>query len=343
MTSATATIDLRSDTVTRPTSAMRKAMTEAVVGDDVYGEDPTVNRLEALAAATLGFEAGLFVPSGVMGNEIAIRILTEPGQEVLADERSHVVNYELSGMAALSGVMPRVTRTSDGLMTSEAIRGALRPAVYYRSDLGLVVLENTQNLAGGIVQDIASTRAAIAAARELGLKVHVDGARLWNAAVALGVAPRDLAAGADTLMVTLSKGLCAPVGSLLLASRSLADKARRVRKQLGGGWRQAGILAAAGIVAIETMIPRLAEDHAHARLLGEALRGVPGADLKPVQTNIVIAVLEGRSAPEAVRALRERSVLATAMDARTLRLTTHHDVSRTQCETAGTILREVLG
>ena len=336
------TIDLRSDTVTRPTPTMRTAMAEAEVGDDVYGEDPTVNRLEALAAATLGFEAALFVPSGVMGNEIAIRILTEPGQEVLADERSHVVNYELAGMSALSGVMPRTVRTPDGLLTAEAIRAAIHPAVYYRSDLGLVVLENTHNLAGGIVQDLASTRAAISAARESGLKVHLDGARIWNAAVALRTTPRELAAGADTLMVTLSKGLCAPVGSLLLAARPLVEEARRVRKQLGGGWRQAGVLAAAGIVAIETMVPRLAEDHAHARLLGEAIRGAPGVDLRPVETNIVIAILEGRSAPEVVAVLRERSVLATAMDARTLRLTTHHDVSRAQCQTAAAILREVL-
>jgi threonine aldolase len=335
-------IDLRSDTVTKPTSAMRRAMAEAEVGDDVYGEDPTVNRLEALAAGMLGFEAALFVPTGVMGNEIAIRILTEPGQEVLADERSHVVNYELAGMAALSGVIPRTVATRDGLLTAEAIRGAARPHVYYRSDLGLVVLENTQNLAGGIVQDVASVRAAITEAHRQGLKVHLDGARLWNAAVALGVAPRELAAGADTVMVTLSKGLCAPVGSLLAGPRVLVERARRVRKQLGGGWRQAGILAAAGIVALETMIPRLVEDHAHARLLAEALGRVPGAEVAPVQTNIVIATFEGRSAPEAVSALKERGVWATAMDARALRLTTHKDVSRSDCERAAALLLEAL-
>ncbi len=336
-------IDLRSDTVTKPTPAMRKAMAEAEVGDDHYGEDPTVNRLEALAASLLGFEAAVFVPSGTMGNAIAVRILTEPGQEVLAEERAHVVNYEIAGLATLSGVMARMISTDDGLVTAEAIRRAVRPKSVYRSDLGLVVLENTQNLAGGVVQDVAGTRAAIAEARTHGLKVHLDGARLWNAAVALGVAPRELAAGADTVMVDLSKGLCAPVGALLVSSAARIEKARRVRKQLGGGLRQAGILAAAGIVALETMVDRLAEDHANARLLGEALAKVRGAAVKPPATNIVIALLEGRSAPEAVAALAARGVRAIAMDARTLRLTTHHDVSRADCERAANLLREALG
>jgi threonine aldolase len=336
-------IDLRSDTVTRPTPAMRRAMAEAEVGDDHYGEDPTVNRLEALAAALLGFEAAVFVPSGTMANAMAIRILTTPGDEVLAEERAHVVNYEISGMATLSGVMPRMVSTEDGLMTAEAIRRAARPKGVYRSDLGLVVLENTQNLAGGIVQDVASTRAAIAEARAQGMRVHLDGARLWNAAVALGVPPRDLAAGVDTVMVDLSKGLCAPVGALLASSADDARKARRVRKQLGGGLRQSGILAAAGIVALESMRERLAEDHANARLLGEALTAVKGVKVKPVATNIVIGVLEKPGAPEAVAALAARGVRAIAMDARTLRLMTHHDVSGADCERAAHLLLEALG
>jgi threonine aldolase len=336
-------IDLRSDTVTRPTPEMRRAMAEAEVGDDVYGEDPSVNRLQDLAAERLGFAGALFVPSGVMGNEIAIRILTRPGQEVLAEERSHVVQYELAGMAALSGVMPRTVASPDGTLTPRAIRAALPPRVYYRSDVGLAVLENTHNLAGGTVYDAEQTRAAIAACREAGLAVHVDGARLWNAAVALGCEPAALAAGADTLMVTLSKGLCAPVGSLLLASRERLQEARRVRKQLGGGMRQAGILAAAGIVALETMIPRLADDHANARLLGEALAACSGARVAPVCTNIVVAALEARGAPEVVAALSQRGVLATAMDATTLRLVTHRDVGRADCERAATALAAVLG
>ena len=336
-------IDLRSDTVTRPTPAMRKAMAEAEVGDDHYGEDPTVNRLEALAASLLGFEAAVFVPSGTMANAMAIRILTEPGDKVLAEERAHVVNYEISGLAALSGVMARMVATEDGLMTAETIRRSVRPKGLYRSDLSLVVLENTQNLAGGVVQDVASTRAAIAEARARGMKVHLDGARLWNAAVALRVAPRELAAGVDTVMVDLSKGLCAPVGALLLSSAARIEKARRVRKQLGGGLRQAGILAAAGIVALETMVDRLAEDHTNARLLGAALAEVRGAFVRPPATNIVIAQLEGRSAPEAVAALAARGVRAIAMDARTLRLMTHHDVSRADCERAAQLLPEALG
>ena len=217
-------IDLRSDTVTRPTPAMRKAMAEAEVGDDHYGEDPTVNRLEALAAALLGFEAAVFVPSGTMANAMAIRVLTAPGDEVLAEARAHVVNYEMSGMATLSGVIARTVSTDDGLLTAEAIRRAVRPRALYRADVRLLVLENTQNLAGGVVQDVASTRAAIAEARAQGMNVHLDGARLWNAAVALGVPPRELAAGVDTVMVDLSKGLCAPVGALLASSSELVQQ-----------------------------------------------------------------------------------------------------------------------
>jgi threonine aldolase len=336
-------IDLRSDTVTKPTPEMRRAMAEAEVGDDVYGEDPTVNRLQALAASMLGFEAALFVPSGVMGNEIAIRLLTEPGQDVLAEERSHVIQYELAGMAVLSGVTPRVVTAKDGLLTPEQIRASLKPYAYFRSDLGAVVLENTHNLAGGTTYTADQTRGCIEACREAKLKVHIDGARLWNAAVALGVAPRSLAAGADTLMVTLSKGLCAPAGSLLLASQALVDKARRVRKQLGGGMRQVGVLAAAGIVALETMIPRLAEDHDNARLLADALGTCRGATVQPPATNIVVATLEGRAAPDVVDALKANGVLATAMDARSLRLTTHRDVSRADCERAAGLLARAIG
>jgi len=335
-------IDLRSDTVTRPTPAMRRAMADAEVGDDVFGEDPTVNRLQELAARLLGFEAALFVPSGTMGNAIGLRVLGEPGQEVLADDRSHVIQYELAGMAVLSGLIPRALATGDGRLSPEAIAGALKPKAYYRSDQAVVVLENTHTLAGGTVYSVEEMRAAIAAARAAGLKVHVDGARIWNAAVALGVEPRELLAGADTVMVCLSKGLCAPVGSLLGGSRERIEKARRVRKQLGGGMRQAGVIAAAGIVALETMIPRLAEDHENARLLAEALARGRGVRVAPVRTNIVVAALSGRSAPDVVSALAERGVRATAMDATTLRVVTHHDVSRDDCRRAAAILEQTL-
>jgi threonine aldolase len=336
-------IDLRSDTVTRPTPEMRKAMAEAEVGDDVYGEDPTVNRLEARAAERLGMEAALFVPSGTMGNAIAIRILTERGDEVLAERRSHVVRYELSGMSVLSGAMPRMVDAAGGHLTPDDVRGAAGPRAYYKSDVSLVVLENTHNLGGGTVQRVEDVRAVIAAARECGFRVHLDGARIWNAAVALGVPPAALVQGADTVMSCLSKGLCAPVGSVLASSRERIEKARRVRKLLGGGMRQAGILAAAGLVALDTLVPRLADDHAHAKLLGEALSRSKGVRVAPVETNIVVATLEGRTAPDVVAALRQEGVLATAMDARTLRLVTHRDVSREDCERAAGALDPVFG
>jgi threonine aldolase len=335
-------VDLRSDTVTKPTPEMRKAMAEAEVGDDVYGEDPTVNRLEQTAARLLGMEAALFVPSGTMGNEIAIRLLTERGDEVLVERRSHVARYELGGMSVLSGVMPRTVDAPGGHLTPDQVRAAHGPPAYYKSDVSLVVLENTHNLAGGTVAGVVEHQAVVAAARECGFRVHLDGARLWNAAVALGVAPAALAAGADTVMVCLSKGLCAPVGSLIASSRERIAAARRVRKLLGGGMRQAGVLAAAGLVALETLVPRLAEDHANARLLGEALSRCRGVRLAPVQTNMVIGVLEGRPAPDAVTALGERGVLATAMDATTLRLTTHRDVSRADCERAAGAIEAAL-
>lgn len=336
-------IDLRSDTVTRPTPEMRRAMAEAEVGDDVYGEDPTVVRLQEEAAELLGFEAALWVPSGTMGNEIAIRLLTRPGQEVLCDERSHVARYELAGMAVLSGVMPRTVRSEDGLVRAEQVRSAVAPRAYFRSEVGLVVLENTQNLAGGVVQGIDDTRSVVAACRAARFAVHLDGARLWNAAAALDAAPRELAAGVDTLMVALSKGLCAPAGSLLVASRERIDEARRVRKQLGGGMRQVGILAAAGLVALRSMRSRLAEDHGNAQRLALALSRCRGVRVAPGGTNIVIAGLEARPAPEVVAALAERGVLASAMDGSTLRLVTHHDVSAADCERAAAAITAVLG
>jgi threonine aldolase len=277
-----------------------------------------------------------------MGNEIAIRVLTRPGQEVLCDERSHVVQYELAGMAVLSGVMPRAVPGPDGRLTPDSVRAAVKPYAYFRSDLALAVLENTHNLAGGSVYSVEQTAAVVAACRDAGLRVHVDGARLWNAAVALGVAPADLVKGADSAMVTLSKALCAPAGSLLVASKERIRKARRVRKQLGGGMRQVGILAAAGLVAIEAMIPRLAEDHDHARLLGEALGRCRGLRVAPVRTNIVLATLDGRPAPDVVAAAAKHGVLVTAMDAVTLRLVTHRDVSRADCDRAAAVLTDLL-
>lgn len=336
-------IDLRSDTVTRPTPEMRQAMAEAEVGDDVFGEDPTVNALQDEVAALLGFEAALWVPSGTMGNAVALRVLGQAGQEVLVDERSHVVRYELGGLAVLSGLMPRTLRTPDGLLRAEHVRAALSPHAYYKSDVGLVVLETTHNLAGGVVQEVAAMRAVIDAAHAAGLGVHVDGARLWNAAVALEVEPREIVAGADTVMVALSKGLCAPAGSLVVSSRDNVERARRVRKQLGGGMRQVGILAAAGLVAVRSMRARLADDHAHARLLAGALSACRGVRVAPARTNIVVGVLEGRAAADVAASMKARGVLIAPMDATTIRLVTHHDVSRADCEQAAAALRAVLG
>ena len=329
-------IDLRSDTVTRPTPRMRRAMAEAEVGDDVYGEDPTVNRLQEEVAGLLGLEAALFLPSGTMGNAVAIRLLTRPGNEVLTEERSHVVQYELAGMAALSGVMPRVVRTADGHLDPTHVTTAQRPAAYHRSDLALAVLENTHNLAGGTVCDAPRFASTVAACRAAGLRVHLDGARLWNAAVATGVEPSVLCAGVDSVMVALSKGLCAPVGSLLAGTRALVDEARRVRKLLGGGMRQAGVLAAAGLVALG-LRERLADDHANADVLRTALARCPGVAVVPAATNIVVATIDG-DAQQLSQRLAAAGVLANAMDVRTVRFVTHHDVSAADCARAAEVI-----
>lgn len=334
------TIDLRSDTVTKPTEAMRKAMAAAEVGDDVFGEDRTAIELEERVADLLGFEAALFMPTGVMANEVAIRLWTRPGDEVLCDAHAHIVDYELSGMAALSGVIPRMVVTERGHVTAGDVATAKRPKSYFRSEVTLLVLENTHNLAGGTVATAAEMHDSIAAARDLGLRVHVDGARLWNAAVALGCQLRDLVAGADSTMVTLSKGLCAPVGSILCARREAIEKSRRIRKQFGGGMRQIGHLAAAGRVAIETMVPRLAEDHEKARLLAGIAARAPGASVIPPETNIVFARFDRPHAQLVGDRLQEAGVRVSVMGESALRLVTHKDVSVEDCAAAGAALLE---
>lgn len=333
-------IDLRSDTVTRPTDAMRKAMAEAEVGDDVFGEDPTASRLQERVAAMLGFEAGLFMPSGVMANEVAIRLWTRPGDEVLCDAHSHVVDYELSGMAALSGVIPRTVVTERGHVTAQDVAASKRPRSYFRSEITLLVLENTHNLAGGTVTTAADMQSSIDAARDLGLKVHVDGARLWNAAVALGCEPEPLVRGADSAMVTLSKGLCAPVGSILCADRESIERARRVRKQFGGGMRQIGHLAAAGLVAVETMVSRLSEDHAKARRLAELAGRVRGSRVVPPETNILFVHFDAPKAQTLADRLQAGGILASVMGGSALRFVTHKDVTLADCEAAGDALVE---
>jgi threonine aldolase len=325
-------IDLRSDTVTAPTEEMRRAMAGAEVGDDYYGEDPTVRRLEELAAGLLGFEAALFVPSGTMGNQIALRLFARAGDEVIVESRSHVVQHELGALAALSGILPRAVVTADGRLRPHDLQG-IRPRSDTAADVKALVIENTHNLAGGSVSTVAEVQELIAAARTLGLRVHVDGARLWNAAVALGVPPAGLVAGADSAMTCLSKGLCCPVGSLFYASRDAIVEARRVRKQLGGGMRQAGIIAAAGIVALQTMIARLADDHENARQLAERL-AAGGLDVVAPQTNIVVVRRAEGDAFPFVAALRAAGVRATAMDQGIVRFVTHRDASAADCERA---------
>jgi len=338
-------IDLRSDTVTRPTPAMRQAMAAAEVGDDVYGEDPTVNQLERDAAAVFGKEAAIFVPTGTMGNQIAIRLHTEHGQEVICESRSHVLDWEMAMTAAFSGCQARTVEGERGVLTWEKIRRAIGPKIYYRQPTGLVCLENTHNMAGGTVTPLDVMKEVWRGAREAGLPVHLDGARVFNAVTALGLCVAELTAGVDTVMFCLSKGLGAPVGSMLVGSAKAIERARVFRKALGGGMRQAGVLAAAGAIALHEMPKRLAEDHANARLLADAVKNEAGAeiDLAAVQTNIVIFQLKGEGDATAFCAgLKQRSVLASAIGPHSVRFVTHYDVSRAECEKAAAVVAEQL-
>ena len=340
-------IDLRSDTVTRPTPEMREAMAHAEVGDDVFLEDPTVNRLQEMAAAMLGKEAALFVPSGTMGNQICIRLHTQPGQEVIAEERSHIFNAEMAAMAAISGLLARPVRGEDGLLDWPSIEAAIRLApVYYLARTGLVALENSHNFAGGAVMPVERMEEICNRAHETGLPVHLDGARIFNAATALNRDVTELARPFDSVMFCLSKGLCAPVGSLIVGSREFIERARTVRKMYGGGMRQVGVLAAAGVVALEKMTGRLAEDHANAQLLARGIAGIPGLKVDPekAHTNIVVFDVSdsGLSINEWLERLKARGVLAIGINAREMRCVTHHDVSRHDCETALGAIREII-
>lgn len=328
-------IDLRSDTVTKPTPSMRRAMAEAEVGDDVYGEDPTVNRLEERAAEITGKEAALFVPSGTMGNTIAIKCLTRHGQEVICEARGHLLNYELSMTAWFSGCLIRAVEAPDGILTWDRITPALRPLGPHAADTGCIELENTHNMAGGTVYPPETLRDVCARAHALGLRVHIDGARIFNAAAACGASVRELCEPADTVMFCLSKALGAPVGSLLAGPRDLIAQGRLYRKRLGGGMRQAGVLAAAGLVALEETPPRLAEDHENARLLAEGLANLRGVCVSPAMppTNIVIFDVSGTglTSAEVSARLRERGVWINPVGPSALRAVTHYDVDRASC------------
>lgn len=340
-------IDLRSDTVTKPSPEMRRAMFEAEVGDDVYGEDPSINRLERRAAEIFGREAALFVPSGTMGNQIAIKVHTHHGQEVICEERGHVFNYEMAMMAQFSGVIPRIVCAEDGILTWKDVKSKIKSKSYDAAETGLVSLENTHNMAGGIITPPEVFDEVCDNTHGAGLPVHLDGARIFNASVALGIPVAALAAKADSVMFCLSKGLGAPVGSLLVGNAELIDRARIVRKALGGGMRQAGILAAAGLIALEQGPQKLKTDHANAKYLAEGLAQIPGIKLNPakVQTNILICNIEGTgmTSDELSRKLAERDVLANGVGSELIRFVTHLDINREQCAQAVDVVAAVCG
>ena len=339
-------IDLRSDTVTKPTDEMREAMARAEVGDDVYGEDPTALRLQQRAAEIFGKEAALFVPSGTMGNQIAVRLHTEPGQEVIIEERSHMFNMEMAGMAVISGALAHPIRCSQGMMDWETIESAIRPTSSFFAQTGLVAIENTQNHAGGTVMTFERMQEISDRSHAAGFPVHLDGARIFNAALVLNRDVAEIASLFDSVMFCLSKGLCAPVGSMLVGSKEFIERAVPVRRMLGGGMRQVGVLAAAGLVALEKMTARLAEDHANAQVLARGLAEMGGIKIDPerVQTNIVVFDITGagRTTAEFSAKLRHRGVLANGINPREMRMVTHKDVSRHDTETALEAIREAL-
>jgi len=329
MSPAESAVDLRSDTVTRPTPAMRRVIMDAEVGDDVFGDDPTVQALERRVAELAGKEAALYVPSGTMGNQLAIKCHTEPGDEVLLERESHIFLYEQGGLGANSGCLAHLVSGERGVITPEQLAAAVRdPADDHVARVRLVCLENTHNRQGGVIVPLERLQAVAAVARAQGVAVHLDGARLWNASVASGIPLRDWAASADSVMMCFSKGLGAPVGSILAGPGDFIRRAHRVRKRWGGGMRQAGILAAACLYALDHHLERLAEDHRRAKTLAAGFAQVPGARVAEPETNIVIVRLEHPALePAAVlRALEARGVRMVSFGARRLRAITHLDV-----------------
>lgn len=339
-------IDLRSDTVTVPTPEMRQAMFEAEVGDDVYGEDPTVNRLEIEAAAMLGKEAAMFVPTGSQGNQVAVLSHTNRGDEVIVEANSHVYFYEVGGIASLAGCQVRPIEGVRGVMDPDRIAAAIRGKNVHFPDTALICVENTHNRSGGCVVPLANIRAIAALAHEHGIPVHMDGARVFNAATALGLPVAEVVAPVDSIMFCLSKGLAAPVGSMLVGSQAFIDKARRNRKLLGGGMRQAGIIAAAGLVGLRSMVERMAEDHANARRLAEGLLHLPGiaVEMETVQTNMIMFdVTDARwNAASLAGAMGRAGVRCNASGEQRIRLVTHKDVAAADVPDALDRIAEVL-
>ncbi|PYS01000.1 MAG: low specificity L-threonine aldolase [Acidobacteria bacterium] len=343
---ANASIDLRSDTVTKPSAEMRRAMAEAEVGDDVFIEDPTINKLQERAAEIFGREAGLFVPSGSMGNLTCILAQARQGQEVICEESGHVYNYEMASMSAIAGVLPRLVVGEDGILSWQSISKAIRPKIYYRPQTALIALENTHNMAGGTVYPTEVAEEICDRAHEAGIRVHLDGARIFNAATYLGEKVADMTKKFDSIQFCLSKGLGAPVGSMIVGTREFIERCRSIRKMLGGGMRQAGVLAAAGLIALEKGPKRLQIDHDNAKLLATRLAAVPGVTLNPaqVQTNIVIFNLKtsGWSSSDFLQTLAKRGVLGIPVDNERVRMVTHLDVDRNDVEKASAVVQEVL-
>ncbi|MBS1812281.1 MAG: aminotransferase class I/II-fold pyridoxal phosphate-dependent enzyme [Acidobacteria bacterium] len=340
-------IDLRSDTVTKPTATMRRAMAEAEVGDDVYGEDPTVNRLQERAAEIFEKEAALFVPTGSMGNQLCVKLHTRPGTEVVLEDRSHIYNYEMGGSAVFSGVTFRPVRGEDGLLNRESVAGAIHhQGPYYVTPTSLIALENTHNMAGGSVMPLAIAESICDYAHSLGLPVHLDGARIFNAGTALGVSVAEIARPFDSVMFCLSKGLGAPVGSMILGTKEFIVEAKSWRKRLGGGMRQVGILAAAGMIALEDSPKVLPEDHANAKRLAEGVAELRGIRIDPetVQTNIVIfdVAETGKTTAQISQGLLAEGVLANGISPREMRMVTHYDVNRAAIDQTLDILRTVI-
>jgi threonine aldolase len=342
------TIDLRSDTVTQPTPEMREAMAKASVGDDVYGEDPSINALQAMAAEMLGKEAGLFVPSGTMGNLASILAHCNRGDEIILGDQAHTFLYEAGGIAALGGIHPHtIPNQPDGTLNINDIRAAIRANDAHLPVTRLITLENTQNRCGGAALSLEYTQSIGELAREHGLILHLDGARIFNAAAALGVSAAKLSAPADSITFCLSKGLCAPVGSVICGDAAFIHKTHRIRKQLGGGMRQAGILAAAGIVALETIEPRMVEDHRTAQVLASGLSAITGVILDPEtpQSNMVYVSLSGKipwDAPEVAHRLKDKGVLVGVVGERRFRLVTHYWIDETAVSQVVAAFQEVL-
>jgi threonine aldolase len=337
-------VDLRSDTVTRPTPAMLDAMHTARVGDDCFGEDPTVRELEERTAELLRKERALFLPSGIMANQVALLAMGEPGTEVLVEARAHLLHYEESSVAAHGGMTLRAISTPDGLLTADSVAGALRPSSPFHPRVSALALENTHLDSGGRVMSAGVVAEVAEVAREAGLRVHLDGARLWNAAAALGVEASELTAPVDTVMTCLSKGLGAPVGSMLAGPANVVERGWRIRRRLGGQMRQAGFLAAAGLHALEHHRARLAEDHARARRLAEGVAYLPGVRLQAPETNVVMIDVSGTgmTPPELVARLREHGVGVVPFGPTRLRAVLHLDVDDAGVELAIGALSEVL-